>query len=74
LVKWNTLTKPKKDGGWGIKNIFLFGRALAAKNLWQLLFNKKLWGKTMHEKYFKSQAAQQWIRAEPKSIRGASNV
>jgi hypothetical protein len=33
LVKWNTLEKPKKEGGCGINNIFLSGHALEAKRL-----------------------------------------
>jgi hypothetical protein len=33
LVNWKRIAKPKKKGGWGIKNIFCFGKALAAKIL-----------------------------------------
>jgi hypothetical protein len=31
LISWKRISKPKKIGGWGIKNIFTFGKALAAK-------------------------------------------
>jgi hypothetical protein len=31
LISWKRLSKPKKNGGWGIKNIFTFGKALASK-------------------------------------------
>jgi hypothetical protein len=37
LISWKKIAKPKKDGGWGIKNIFTFGKALAAKSLWRCL-------------------------------------
>ena len=33
LINWKKLAKPKKDGGWGIKNIFIFGQELAANFL-----------------------------------------
>jgi hypothetical protein len=32
LISWDKIAKPKKMGGWGIKNIYTFGKALAAKN------------------------------------------
>jgi len=35
LISWNKIAKPKKMGGWGLKNIFTFGKALAAKILWR---------------------------------------
>jgi len=74
LVKWNTLAKPKNDGGWGLKNIYLFDQALVTKSLWWLLFNEGLWGKIMQQKHLKSLTLEQWIRCEPKSIWGASNI
>ena len=37
LVKWKTLAMPKNLGGWGIKNIDMFTKALAAKTLWRLI-------------------------------------
>lgn len=30
-VKWNRLAMPKLQGGWGLKTIFMFSKALAAK-------------------------------------------
>jgi hypothetical protein len=29
LIDWKKIAKPKKDGGWCIKNIYTFGKALA---------------------------------------------
>ena len=44
LANWKTLAKPKKLGGWGIKNIDLFSKALAAKTLWRFIQNlEALW-------------------------------
>jgi hypothetical protein len=74
LVSWKILAKPKKGGGWGLKNIHLFGQALTVKSLWRLLFNEGLWGNIMKKKYLKDYIVEQWIKVEPKSIKGASNI
>ena len=53
LVKWPKIVLPKSRGGWGIKNLDLFCKALAAKSLWRLVENPDmLWGRTLREKYF----------------------
>jgi hypothetical protein len=39
-VKWNAVAVPKTLGGWGLKNIFLFTKALAAKSSWRLITSK----------------------------------
>ena len=38
LIKWQFLARPGSCGGWGFKNIYLFGLALATKILWRGLF------------------------------------
>jgi hypothetical protein len=42
LVKWSKLARPKEAGGRGLKNIYIFSQALAAKSLWRLLFLARL--------------------------------
>jgi hypothetical protein len=37
------LVVPKENGGWGLKNLFLFSKALAAKNVWRL-YKEKAYG------------------------------
>eukprot|EP00253_Pinus_taeda_P021333 PITA_21333 len=41
-VKWETIARPKKWGGWGIKRLDLFAKALAAKLGWQLITSHSL--------------------------------
>lgn len=41
-VKWDSIAKPKKWGGWGIKRLDLFSKALAAKLCWQLISTNSL--------------------------------
>ena len=47
------IAKPKKCGGWGFKNIFSFGKALAAKILWRSLFGTGMWHEVILKKYLK---------------------
>jgi hypothetical protein len=35
LCKWEHISLPKKFGGWGIRNIFYFSKALATNTLWR---------------------------------------
>jgi len=64
----------KKQGGWGLENVYLFVQVLIAKSLWRLLFIEGLWGKIIRCKYLCHLSVEQWIRVDPKSHHGASNV
>ena len=37
LTNWQHLSWPKKNGGWGIKNLLWFSIALRLKNFWMVL-------------------------------------
>jgi hypothetical protein len=74
IFKWSRISTLKEFGGWGLKKLHIFGQALAAKSLWRLLFNKGLWGKVMREKYLEDRDLEEYIRHEPKSFKGSSNV
>jgi hypothetical protein len=65
--------KPKKDGGWGIKNIFIFGQALAAKRLWRCLMLPGLWHKVILQKYLKIKTMESWFRQGRNKWNGTSN-
>jgi hypothetical protein len=34
---WKKLVVPKINGGWGLKNPFLFSKVLVAKTMWMLI-------------------------------------
>ena len=42
-ARWEHIALPKSIGGWGLKNIFLFSRAFAAKSGWRLISSTSLW-------------------------------
>ena len=52
LCSWDMIAKPKLLGGWGLRNIFLFNRALAANSLWRVLMKDGIWHKVIKDKYF----------------------
>jgi hypothetical protein len=57
LASWKKMALPKANGGWGLKNTFLFSKALAAKNVWRLIQGTCLWVQVVREKYI---APIQW--------------
>lgn len=62
LVKWDTIVYPKELWGWGIKNVFKFGKALTGKNLWISLFSIGMWHEVVIAKYLKYENVYGWIR------------
>jgi hypothetical protein len=73
LVDWKRIAKPKKKGGWGIKNIFYFGKALLAKSLWRSLMIPGLWHEVILKKYLKKKSVVEWLREGRKNLKGISN-
>jgi len=73
-VKWETIARPKDRGGWGLKNIFLFSKALAAKVGWRLISTSSLWQKVVVQKYIAPDSIEAWIRKPVKSRQGISVV
>jgi hypothetical protein len=74
LINWRKIAKPKKVGGWGIKNIFFFGKALAAKSLWRCLNVPGLWNEVILKKYIRKKSVVDWLREGKKNWSGISNT
>lgn len=61
-VRWDLIALPKKWGGWGLKNLESFSKALAAKMGWQILTAKSLWTEVVYQKYIWPLHTLDWIR------------
>ncbi|CAM8897387.1 unnamed protein product [Rhodiola kirilowii] len=44
LVAWKRVTKSKEQGGFGVKNVSVFNKALMLKQVWDLCLKKTLCG------------------------------
>jgi hypothetical protein len=73
LTRWKKIGKPKKDGGWGIKNIYIFGQALSVKSLWICLMLPCIWHEIILRKYLKRKTIEKWFRQGRKKWNGTSN-
>jgi len=62
LVKWERLTRPNKEEGWGIRNTFHFSKALVAKRLWNVIVGFGLWRDALVQKYIYFLLVLDWIR------------
>jgi hypothetical protein len=63
LCNWSQLAKPKRLGGWGLKNPFLFNRALAANSLWRVLMEDGIWHCVIKDKYLPYTSVATWLRS-----------
>jgi hypothetical protein len=73
-VNWKRIVVPKGLGGWGLKNIFLFSQALAAKGGWRLIKINSLWTQVIRQKYLAHESVEDWIRNNRKSHVGGSVI
>lgn len=62
LSKWQDLSRPKACGGWGLKHLFHFGKALETKSLWRGVFGTSMWHESILEKYLKNKPLDIWLR------------
>jgi hypothetical protein len=73
-VRWERIAVPKALGGWGLKNIFLFSKALAAKCSWHLIKTSSLWTRVVYQKYIAPLTTLEWIRDPNKNSSGISII
>jgi hypothetical protein len=71
-VHWERIAKPKALGSWGLKNIFLFSKTLAAKSVWRLISTTSLWTKVTQQKYVAPLSILEWIRSPGSRTTGIS--
>jgi hypothetical protein len=73
-VKWEILAAPKLFGGWGLKNIHLFSKTLAAKSCWRWITTYSLWTKVVSRKYINPESVEEWIRRPTKTTSKCSII
>jgi hypothetical protein len=53
LCNWQLIARPKHHGGWSLRNMFSFSRAMAVNTLWRALMQEGLWHRVLKDKYFR---------------------
>ncbi len=62
LAKLDHISIPKRQGGWGIMNLRIFGRALLCRSLWRGIYAPSPWGKIIRIRYLKGKPVEFWYR------------
>jgi hypothetical protein len=73
LAHWQLVARPKHQGGWGLKQLLPFGKALAAKILWNLISKDGLWKSIISQKHMAPISIIEWIRSPIQQHKNASN-
>ena len=71
-TSWKVLENPKIFGGWGLKILVLFTKALGAKSVWNIIHGSGLWVQIAIHKYIRPLYLLDWIRVNEKKKRGIS--
>jgi hypothetical protein len=74
LASWKKLALPKENGGWGLKNPFMFSKALATKNVWRLIQGIGLWVQVIRAKYIALDSVEEWVRNLVKRLQSTSII
>ena len=72
-VSWKRVVVPKGLGGWGLKNILLFAKALVTKGEWKIIKMVSLWTQVIAQKYIFPDSIEDWIR-NPRKTHGGGSV
>jgi hypothetical protein len=62
LCSWQTLSRPKKAGGWGLKNLSIFNTTLLASSFWRAVTHDNIWHRVIMDKYLGSLPLPLWLR------------
>jgi len=73
-ISWNKIALPKKWGGWGLKELPIFAKALAGKMGWALLTSQSLWTSITFHKYIWPHSIIDWARLPVWNKSGISSI
>jgi hypothetical protein len=54
LCSWDILSKPRRNGGWGLMNLSTFNTALLANSFWRAVSIDSIWHRIIADKYLGS--------------------
>jgi len=74
LSKMDSISMPKKLGGWGLMDQRLFGKALVCKSMWRGIFGDGPWSAIIHQKYLKGRSLEHWFRSDLIGIKQGSAI
>jgi hypothetical protein len=74
LCSWETLSRPKKNGGWGFRNLYHFNTALITNTLWRVLNHESLWHQVIMDKYLQNATLTNWLRKHSHFFKAASRI
>jgi hypothetical protein len=74
LCRWDTLSRPKKFGGWGLQNLPLFNTNLLVNNLWRVLTQGDIWRKVIMDKYLYNTTVVSWYKQTSHKQHSASRI
>lgn len=73
-VKMDSITRPKKLGGWGLLHMKSFGKALLCKTLLRGIYGKSPWSIIINQKYLKGRSMVYWYRRKSLGNRTGSSI
>jgi hypothetical protein len=74
LCKWDMISLPKCDRGWGLQNIMDFNHALAVNSLWRVLTSTCIWHHTINDKYLPQSTIKNWLRSPTLQQKYSSSI
>jgi hypothetical protein len=74
LCRWEVLSRPKKFGGWGLRNLNTFNLALNTTTLWRVLTQESQWHQVIRAKYLPNSSLLSWFRKSSHTYSSASRI
>ena len=72
LCSWQALSFSKREGGWGLKNLYTFNVALLASSYWRAVSTGSIWNKIISDKYLESKLLLHWLQKPSFQMKRAS--
>lgn len=74
LANMKDISIPKQQGGWGIKDLRLFGCALTCRTLWRGIYGCSPWSNIIRQRYMKGKQIEYWYRKGTIGTRAGSPI